>query len=337
MPTAGRVPIAIAAAVLLVALLTGPSATPAQAPARIRVGDTVSFTHLGLYVALERGLFKKRGVEVERISMPGGAKVLTTLLSGDIDVGDLSTVNVLRAQIENRPAKIIGATYNMEIWALMVASGLKGKITTLADLKERTVGVTSIGAGSWGFANLAARAAGLDPARDIKIVPLGNISAILGALKSGKVDTAVTWEPGTSRGLAEGIGYTLIDVQDPRQHREFMGADESLVEVMAALEPFVRNNGDTLRKFFAALNEAYDWLHAQSIDEVARTVAPIAGESNMEALRASVKRALPGVPKTSVVGEHAYTVAAQKLHQGGATREVIPFARAVDNSVAGAR
>src|SRR3954447_21609409 len=169
---------------LLPGLLAGPART--QSIAKLRVGDTVSFSHLGMYVGVQKGIFSKHGIEVERVVMPGGAKVLSTLLSDDIDIGYLAAVTTLQAQFQGRPVKIIGTSHVMEIYSLLGRNDLKGTITKPADLKDRTIGISAIGSGSWAFANLLARAGSLDAARGIKIVPLGGMMALIAALQSNR-------------------------------------------------------------------------------------------------------------------------------------------------------
>lgn len=326
------------AAMVAVFLLAWPaSRTPAQTPTRLRVGETLALNHLRLYVALQRGVFQRHGLEVERISMPGGAKALAALLTGDVDLADVSTVNVLRAQGEGRAVRILGSTYTREFWAVVVAERLRSQVSSLADLRGRTVGVSTIGSGSWGFAQIVARRAGLDPARDVQVVPLGNITAMVAAVRAGKVDAAVMFEPGTTRVLHDRVGYTLVDLLDPLQHRQFMGSDESLVEVIAARDEFVRANGDALRRFFAALNESAAWIHGAPLDEITRTIAPITEEAPSPALAEAVRRSIPGVPRSAVVTEAAYAVAVRALREADAIKEALPFDRAVDNTFAGTR
>ena len=131
------------------------STSAAQDLIKIKVGDTTSLAQLGMYVGIQKGIFKKHGLDVERIAMPGGAKVLTTLLTGDIDVAYLAASTALQAQFQARPVKIIGMSHSMEIYALLGRNDLKGKISKPEDLKDRTIGISSIGSGSWAFANIS--------------------------------------------------------------------------------------------------------------------------------------------------------------------------------------
>ena len=108
-------------------LVALPSTSVAEDLLKVKVGDTTSLAQLGMYVGIQKGIFKKHGLDVERISMPGGAKVLTTLLTGDIDVAYLAASTALQAQFQARPVKIVGMSHSMEIYALLGRNDLKGK------------------------------------------------------------------------------------------------------------------------------------------------------------------------------------------------------------------
>ena len=298
---------------------------------KVKVGDTTSLAQLGMYVGIQKGIFKKHGLDVERISMPGGAKVLTTLLTGDIDVAYLAASTAIQAMQQDRPVKIIGMSHSMEIYALLGRNDLKGAVSKPADLKDKTIGISSMGSGSWAFAKFLAHAGSLDDTRDIKIVPLGNMMAIIAALKTNRVDTVTLWEPGITMALAENAGYSVIDLVDPAQHQKYMKSAESMVEVILAKEDLINGQPEKMKKFFAAQNEAYDWIHKTPVEEVAQAVAPIVGESNMTVLAEALKRNLPGVPKIATVDEKTYTSTLARMVDTGLFKEAIPFAKAVDN------
>lgn len=314
------------------------AAPPAQAQnlIKVKVGDTTSLAQLGMYAGIQKGIFKKHGIDIERIAIPGGAKVLGALLTGDIDIGYLAGSTSLQAQFQGRPVKIIGMSHNMEIYTLLGQNSLKDKIKSPADLKDRTVGISAIGSGSWAFANFLAHAGSLDPSRDVKIVPLGNMTAIISALKTNRVDTVTLWEPGTTMALMANDGYSVVDLVDPAQHEKYLRSPHSLVEVILAKEELLGKQ-DLLRKFFAAQNEAYDWLHKTPMEEVAKVVAPILGDSNMDALIPALKRNLSGVPTVATVDKATFENSMKTMVQTGLFKEAMPFEKSVDNTFAASR
>jgi NitT/TauT family transport system substrate-binding protein len=283
---------------------------------------------------MQKGFFANQGIDIERVVMPGGSKVLGTLVSGDIDVGYFAAVSALQAQIQGRPIKIVGASHIMEIYTLVGRSDLKGTITKAADLKGRMIGITSIGSGSWAFANLIASFAKFDPKTDFSVVPIGSLSALISALKTKRVDTVTLWEPGTTSALNEGVGYPVIDLLDPVQHNEFLAAPTSLVEVIAASDDTITKKADVMRRFFKAQNDSYAWIHSHSVNELAEAVAPVVGMSDMAVLKQALERMLPGVPKVATVDEALFDPTIKRLVDGGVLAKGRPFAEAVDNTFA---
>jgi ABC-type nitrate/sulfonate/bicarbonate transport system substrate-binding protein len=327
---------AVSAATLLFAAVSMPRVDAADL-IKVKVGDTTSLAQLGMYAGIQKGIFQKHGIDIERIAIPGGAKVMGALLSGDIDIGYLAGSTSLQAQFQGRPVKIIGMSHSMEIYTLLGQNTLKDKIKSPADLKDRTIGISAIGSGSWAFANFLAYAGSLDASRDIKIVPLGNMMAIISALKTNRVDTVTLWEPGTTIALKENAGYSIVDLVDPAQHEKYLHSPHSLVEVILVKEELLSTKQDMLRKFFAAQNEAYDWLHSTPMEEVAKVVAPILGDSNMDALVPALKRNLAGVPAVATVDQATFESSMRTMVQTGLFKEALPFAKSVDNTYAASR
>ena len=153
----------VAAAAAATLLFAATPRAQAQDLIKVKVGDTTSLAQLGLYAGIQKGIFKKHGIDIERIAIPGGAKVLGALLTGDIDIGYLAGSSSLQAQFQGRPVKIIGMSHNMEIYTLLGQNSLKDKIKSPADLKDRTIGISAIGSGSWAFANFLAYAGSSTP------------------------------------------------------------------------------------------------------------------------------------------------------------------------------
>ena len=128
----------------------------AQDLIKVKVGDTTSLAQLGMYAGIQKGIFKKHGLDVERIAMPGGAKVLTTLLTGDIDIGYLAASTRSRPNSRTGRSRSSACRTTWKSIRLLGRNDLKGKINKPADLKDRTIGISSIGSGSWAFAKFLA-------------------------------------------------------------------------------------------------------------------------------------------------------------------------------------
>src|SRR5690348_12643390 len=81
-------PIARSAALLLVGLIVGLTSPAADAQQKIKLGSSLSppsLESISPYVAIEKGFFKKNGVDAEVVEFRGDATHVKALLSGDID------------------------------------------------------------------------------------------------------------------------------------------------------------------------------------------------------------------------------------------------------------
>ena len=63
----------------------------------------------------------------------------------------------------------------------------------MKDLKGKTVGVFSLATGGIGYFNNLLRANGLDPKRDVELLPLGLGAPPFEAMKSNKVQALLYW------------------------------------------------------------------------------------------------------------------------------------------------
>ena len=79
---------------------------------KIKVGYIPIAECAQLYVAQEMGFFEKEGLEVEMLSLAGGAQILNALNSGSVDIGFSNVVSLVlhRAQ-GSKFFSIFGATY----------------------------------------------------------------------------------------------------------------------------------------------------------------------------------------------------------------------------------
>jgi ABC-type nitrate/sulfonate/bicarbonate transport system substrate-binding protein len=129
--------------------------------------------------------------------------VTQQILAGKIDFG-----------IANGPADIIAFTKDPDVrvpvcfqerlvYHLEVPTG--SPIRTVADLKGKTLGTTAVGSGEYPYAEAALREVGLDPQKDVKLLPIGDGTAeTVNAIKTHKVDAYIS----------EGLEFQLMTARD---------------------------------------------------------------------------------------------------------------------------
>lgn len=96
--------------IIAVSIIFFPSCNEKTKP--IKVGYLPIAECLPLYVAKEKGLFEKYGLEIELVSEPGGPTVFKELDAGAIDIGFSNVVTLIKQSNAGKSYKsIFGATY----------------------------------------------------------------------------------------------------------------------------------------------------------------------------------------------------------------------------------
>jgi NitT/TauT family transport system substrate-binding protein len=128
---------ALAAVVLAVGL------TAAQAQEKVwKHGILEAKSDAGFIAMVDRGGFAaKRGLKVELLQIKAGATLMKALLSGEIDSVDMGAAESIVAGARGTGVKIVGCGWPGVPQVVLA----KAEIKSLADLKGRTVAISSPG------------------------------------------------------------------------------------------------------------------------------------------------------------------------------------------------
>ncbi len=172
---------------------------------RIRVGlSSISATSGSIWVAEEKGLFKKHGVNVELIFIGGGAaRVVSALLSGEIQFSVGGGDAVIRAALRGADTVLAFSPMNRGLQRLIS----RPEIRTPAELKGKRVAITRFGsAGHWAF-QLFVKKWGMRP-EDFQLIQLEASPAMFANLEKGGCEAAVLTMP--SFFVAEEKGFRTL-------------------------------------------------------------------------------------------------------------------------------
>jgi NitT/TauT family transport system substrate-binding protein len=144
---------------------------------------------LPVYFAQDRGLFKSEGIDPVIVSMSGRLQAIA-LGSGEIDYA-ASVETILRAAVQGMPFKIIVYT-NAKMSVVLVTAP---EIKSVADLRGKTVGVTSLGGGlEYALREILIQKGGLNPDREVRTASIGMPEQMAGLL-SGSIQGAMLVPP----------------------------------------------------------------------------------------------------------------------------------------------
>ena len=175
---------------------------------KVRMGYLQSDLHqLAAFIALEKGFYKKEGVEVIVAGIfRGGPEEMSAFASRDLDFGYVGEAPATVA-VANRVANVrIIAQANLEGSAVVIQKG--SGIKDLKDLMEKTVAVP-------GYATVQdflIRKALSDYRIPIKAVNIIIIKPpeMIPALRTKQIDSFLAWEPYPSKAITSGVGEAFI-------------------------------------------------------------------------------------------------------------------------------
>jgi len=254
---------ALGLALALLATACGSSPPNAQAPRHVTlVLDWVpNPDHVGIYSAMDKGFFARRGLTVTPRPPSGVSDALTLVGAGRADVGVSYEPELFFAQEHDAPVAAV-ATVVPTALASIIASGSSG-IRTPADLRGKMIGVDGTQSTA-AFVDRVVSSAGLGE-NDVHIVDVkfNQVPALLG----GKVDAVA----GVFQNI-EGVLLTMRGVRPvvfPYDRYGVPAYDELVVVANADRLRDDAGYRRTVRQFVAGLAAGTDWAKAHPSAAVA--------------------------------------------------------------------
>jgi NitT/TauT family transport system substrate-binding protein len=162
----------------------------AQALERIRIGiSSVSPGFIPTVIAEKKGFYTKYGLRSEHVVI-SLAIAINALGTGDLDYA-MSVAQGVSAALRGFPVKLVMMTQDKLDFFLMA----KPEIRNVADLRGKIVGISYPGSTTHLVAESILKHFGLEPGRDVSLLPTGDNPARLAALESGRVIATIATPP----------------------------------------------------------------------------------------------------------------------------------------------
>ena len=261
----------------LAAAIVASQTLPAQA-------ETITVTHWGgqfygvpYAVAMEKGFFKKNGVDVTGIlTAAGGGTAVRNTLAGGIPFGEVSLAAAVQAINSGQKLIIIGAgaqTVADQMWVVKKDSTLAG----IKDLVGKQIAYTAPGSVSNMVILMALKANGMTQ-QQVKLVPAGDLGANLSAVSTGAVDAAFSDELvyAQNKELVKPL-FMVRDIMDPRM----------MQTVMITTAEYAKANPDIIKGLIASRREGLAYM-LEHPDESADITAKAYNNPNVTLFRAHI-------------------------------------------------
>src|SRR5215813_3211526 len=170
-------------------------------------------TNSPIWVIEDRKLLQKMGVQPEIIAIGNSPTVLQALLAGEIDASSISVTTLTSSRLAGADTVMIVGVVPTFVDHIVSVSN----ITTVEQLKGKTGGVNRLGTTSDLGLRLALTKLGIEPDKDVKIIPTGGTAERFAALSKGITQFTIIPEPFVTQ--AEKLGlrnlYNISDLKIP--------------------------------------------------------------------------------------------------------------------------
>ena len=227
----------------LCAMLAGGSITAHAAEPALRIGVPVWVGWMPWWVAKEKGLFKKNGVNVKLRNFAVQGDAVQALAGGSLDLSSVATNDILSVNATGPKASVVLLHDESAGADMMITRG----IDTPAGLKGQRIAV-EVGGVSHFFLSKLLTKNGLTE-KDVTVVNMTAPDA--GAAFAVKaINVAVTWEPYGSQGVKAG-GKVLLSSKD---------TPGAIVDVLGVRNDVLKNRPDAVRRVIASWFDALQYV-----------------------------------------------------------------------------
>jgi ABC-type nitrate/sulfonate/bicarbonate transport system substrate-binding protein len=254
----------IATRIILAAALLGIGASniaPAMANSAIKVGNSSAqaFNFLPLGIGIEQKFYEKNGVDVSEVDLGGSAKLHQAMTAGAIDLG-LGAGTDIAFLVKGAPETAVGAiAITPALFGVIVQ--YDSPIQKLSDLKEKRIGISTVGSLTQWLAFQIAKKEGWDPHSFNFVTDGSEYTPQLAALETHAIDAQIS-------GAA--LGWNLELQKKGRllaPASEWVGA--FLQNVVFASNDIIQKDPEAVRGFLKGWLEGVAYMGAHKDETIA--------------------------------------------------------------------
>jgi NitT/TauT family transport system substrate-binding protein len=299
--------------VLALSLILFPLGEPSVAADRVRFAyPAKSLNYLPITLGRDKGIFQAEGVDLQMV-LVGSTIQVTALTTGDIDFSGAQS-QVMAGAARGLPVKVVGfLTVKPSFWLMA-----KPEIKTIADLKNKIIGITAIGSSTDTLARYLVSKNGLTPDREVAFIGTGTTANILTAMKAGTIDAGVLSPPFNA--MATQMGYRTLAYFGDYVEQSLSGVGTS--------DKMIKDRADLVRRMLTATIKSLRFIQQRPAD----SIQFIAKEWSVDSSAANelYKSMLPAFSKDGGMDEKGIRDALKRETERMALKEETPLSKVMD-------
>ena len=284
MPSIKRIILTAFTPVLLLLACVGCQKSESQTAAneKVTLNEVAhSIFYAPMYVAIENGYFADHGIDLDLVTGYGADKTMTTLLSGEADIGFMGAEATIYTYLEQTDDPVINFAQLTQRAGNFLVSRTPDDSFTWDKLK----GTTVLGGRKGGMPEMVfeyiLKQNGI-ALTDLTIDQSINFGSTAAAFTGGKGDYTVEFEPSATALETAGEGYVVAS----------LGVDSGYVPYtsFSAKSSYIQAHSDLIQRFTDALQDGMDYVGSHTPEEIAAVIAPQFPENDIDTLTAIVRR-----------------------------------------------
>ncbi|HYA30848.1 MAG TPA: ABC transporter substrate-binding protein [Acidobacteriota bacterium] len=276
---------------LLLCLLPYPlwAATKSNVPLRVAY-SSISGAGIVTWIAADKGLFAKNGLDVELIYVAGSG-AMQSLLGGTTAMGIQGIEPVFRVNSHGADTVMIFGVVTKPTFSIIV----RPEIKEYRELKGKPMGVTRYGSSTDMLLRLTLEKWGFKPEVDVPILQMGGVPPILVGMQTKKIFGGPLSLPTLARAKQEGY-RELVDVADLIPDYQVAG--------IVTRRSFIKQSPEVVRGFVKAMAEAIAVFknNPDAVKDVMKNRLKIDDPAVIEETQKNYPKYMPNVPYPSKTG-----------------------------------
>jgi NitT/TauT family transport system substrate-binding protein len=244
-------------AVLFPGIASAAESAAERPPEKIIIAySSISGNMAPLWVTHDRGFFRKYGLDAQLVFIESGTTTVQSLISKDVAFAQMAGAGVVQSRLRGSDVVMIAGVINTLTFKFYVDKNIKQP----DQLKGKTVAVTRFGSSTDFALRYALDRYGLAPEKDVAILQVGNMAAILASLETGRIQGAMLSAPFTLR--AKNMGFPLIaDLQMLGLEYQHTG--------LATTQALIKSRPDLVRNAMKAYVEGIHYYKTHRAESLA--------------------------------------------------------------------
>ena len=271
------------------------------------------------YAAIELGYFEDQGIDLTLVNGAGADKVMTSLISGDADIGFMGSEASIYTYANGSADYAVNFAQLTQRAGNFLVSRSPAPDFRWEDLK----GTYELGGRAGGMPQMVfeyiLKKNGIDPKNDLTIDQSISFGLTAAAFPSSQADYTVEFEPFATSLEMEGKGYVVAS----------LGTDSGYVPYTAysAKKSFMEENPELIQAFTNAIQQGLEYVNSHSAEEIAKTIQPQFKETPLENITAIIQRyrAQDTWKGDTIFEESSFNLLQNILEEAGELPERVPY------------